>query len=94
MRVYAAHPGKLDALNARFRDHTCGLFKKHGMTNGGYFMPVENAERKLVYFLSYADRAARDASWKAFMADPDWKSAAAASEKDGPLVAKVESQIL
>lgn len=94
LRIYAAHPGKLDALNARFRDHTCALFKKHGMTNGGYFMPVENAERKLVYFLSYADRAARDASWKAFMADPDWKKAAAASEKDGPLVAKVESQIL
>src|SRR4051812_45802520 len=33
MRTYYAAPGKLDALNARFRDHTTKLFEKHGMTN-------------------------------------------------------------
>ena len=53
-----------------------------------------NKEDKLVYFLSYPDKAARDASWKAFMADPDWKAALKASEKDGKLVAKVESKFL
>ena len=36
LRTYYAAPGKLDALNARFRDHTCKLFEKHGMTNVGY----------------------------------------------------------
>src|SRR6185437_10637423 len=40
MRVYTANPGKLDALNARFRDHTVQLFKKHGITNVGYFVPT------------------------------------------------------
>ena len=65
MRVYFAPEGKLDALNARFRDHTLKLFTKHGMTNLGYFVPVgENPERKLVYFLAYPDKAARDAAWK------------------------------
>src|SRR5690242_4596541 len=33
MRVYYAAPGKLDALHARFRDHTMKLFEKHGLTN-------------------------------------------------------------
>jgi hypothetical protein len=33
LRTYYAAPGKLEALNARFRDHTCALFKKHGMEN-------------------------------------------------------------
>ena len=94
MRIYYAAEGKLDALHSRFRDHTCALFTKHGMTNVGYWTPVENPERKLVYVLSYPNRAARDASWKAFMADPDWKQAAVASEKDGRLVAKVESTFL
>lgn len=94
LRIYYAHQGKLDALNARFRDHTLGLFRKHGMTNGGYFLPKENADRRLVYFLSYPDRKARDASWKAFLADPDWRAAAAASERDGPLVAKVDALFL
>jgi hypothetical protein len=36
MRTYIANPGKLDALNARFRDHTCKLFAKHGMECIGF----------------------------------------------------------
>ena len=89
MRVYWAAPGKLDALHARFRDHTTKLFARHGMTNVGYFVPVgDNPERKLVYVLSYPDRKVRDASWAAFVNDPEWKAAHAASEKDGKLVEK------
>lgn len=95
MRVYWAAPGKLDALHARFRDHTTKLFAKHGMTNVGYFVPVgDNPERKLVYFLAYPDRKARDASWAAFVDDPEWKAAHAASEKDGKLVEKATETFL
>lgn len=90
MRTYYAAPGKLDALNSRFRDHTVGLFTKHGMTNIGYWTPIENTENKLIYVLAYPDKAARDASWKEFGADPDWQSAQKASEENGKLVAKVE----
>jgi len=95
MRVYWAAPGKLDALHARFRDHTTKLFAKHGMTNVGYFVPVgDNPERKLVYFLAYPDQKARDASWAAFVNDPEWKAAHAASEKDGKLVEKATETFL
>ncbi|MFM8890955.1 MAG: NIPSNAP family protein [Planctomycetia bacterium] len=95
MRVYYSPEGKLDRLHARFRDHTMKLFAKHGMTNVGYFTPQgDNPERKLVYFLAYPDRAARDASWKAFLADPDWRAVHAASEKEGTLVAKIVEQFL
>jgi len=88
MRVYYAAPGKLDALNARFRDHTVKLFEKHGITNLGYFVPVDNKENKLVYFVSYPSMDARAKSFKAFGADPEWKKAAAESEKGGPLLIK------
>ena len=94
MRIYYAAPGKLDALNARFREHTCKLFEKHGMVNIGYWLPMTNTENKLVYLLAYPDREAREKSWKAFSADPDWQSAYKASEKDGKLVAKAESIFL
>lgn len=94
LRVYYAAEGKLDALNARFRDHTCALFTKHGMTNIGYWMPLENPQRKLYYILSFPDRKARDASFKAFGADPEWKKAFAESEKEGRLVTKMESTFL
>ena len=94
MRTYYAAPGKLDALHSRFRDHTVGLFAKHGMTNVGYWTPIENPESKLVYVLAYPDKAAREASWKNFMADPDWQKAQKASEVDGKLVAKVEQSFM
>lgn len=94
MRVYYAAEGKLDALNARFRDHTLKLFEKHGMTNIGYWTPIENPERKLVYVLAFPDRAAREASFKAFGADPEWQKVARETEAAGRLVTKIESHFL
>lgn len=94
LRTYHAAEGKLDALEARFRDHTVALFEKHGMTNVAYWTPIENSGQTLFYLLAYPDRAAREASWKAFLADPVWQAAKAESEKEGKLVAKVESLFL
>ncbi|MEO6034503.1 MAG: NIPSNAP family protein [Verrucomicrobiota bacterium] len=94
MRTYYAPPGKLDDLHARFRDHTMGLFKKHGIENIGYFVPIDNTNNTLIYLLAYPSREARETSWKAFGADPDWKAAAKASEANGKLVAKVDQIFL
>lgn len=94
LRVYHAAEGKLDALNARFRDHTLKIFEKHSMTSIGYWMPLDNPDHLLYYMLAFPSRDAAKASWKAFRDDPDWKAAAAASEKDGKLVTKVESTFI
>ena len=94
MRVYYSPPGKLEDLHARFRNHTLKLFEKHGMTNVGYWVPVDNKENKLIYILSYPSREARETSWKAFMADPDWQKAWKESEKNGTLVVRFESLFL
>jgi hypothetical protein len=93
LRTYYAAAGKLDALNARFRDHTNKLFKKHGMEIIGFWEQTEPkvADEKLIYILAYPSKDAADKSWKAFRDDPDWKKAREASEKDGVLVKKVES---
>jgi hypothetical protein len=93
LRTYYAHPGKMPALHARFRDHTNKLFAKHGMTIIGFWSPLDSkqAEEKLIYILAYPSKEAADRSWKAFREDKEWLAAKAASEKDGPLVAKVES---
>ncbi|MCX7872525.1 MAG: NIPSNAP family protein [Verrucomicrobiae bacterium] len=94
MRVYYAAQDKLDALHARFRNHTCKLFEKHGMVNIGYWTPLENPDHKLIYILAYPNREAREKSWKAFMSDPEWQTAFKESEKQGRLVEKVESYFL
>ena len=61
----------IDLLHSRFRDHTNALFKKHGMTIVGFWQPVAKPDQ-LIYILAYKDAAARDASWAAFQADPEW----------------------
>jgi hypothetical protein len=96
MRTYTAPEGKLDALNARFRQHTNRLFVKHGMALVGYWTPAEDPEagNTLIYILAYPSREAREESWAAFRNDPEWHAARDASEKDGKLVLKVESKFL
>ena len=97
LRTYTASPGKLDALNARFRDHTIALFKKHGMEVVAFWEPLDKeagAGEKLIYMLAHPSRAAADASWKAFRDDPEWIKVKADSEKGGPLTTKIESVFL
>jgi hypothetical protein len=96
LRIYHAAEGKMKALHARFRDHTCSLFKKHGMTITAFWSPIDatEAEKKLYYVLAYPSKEAADKSWKAFREDPDWIKAKDESEKDGKLVDKVESVYL
>lgn len=94
LRIYTANEGKLEALNTRFRDHTCKLFEKHGLTNMGYWVPADKSDNRLFYVISSPNRAAHGKSWKAFLNDPDWKKAFANSTKDGRLVAKIESTFM
>lgn len=94
LRIYTAAEGKWDKLLNRFKEHTVQLFEKHGMTNVGYWQPLEGDEPKLYYILSYKDADARAKAWKDFLTDPDWKAAYKASEADGKLTSKIESQIL
>ena len=52
------------------------------------------SKNTLVYVISHKNRKAAAASWKAFIADPEWTAAYKNSIKDGKLVTKVTSQFL
>ena len=93
IRTYTAAEGKLDALHARFRDHTLALFEKHGMTSVGYFKPQDAPLKPntLIYILAHSSREAAAKNWEAFKNDPEWQKVKAASETQGPLTSKIES---
>jgi hypothetical protein len=93
LRVYHANEGKLDALVARFRDHTDAIFKRHGMISLAYWLPTDEPlkGRTLIYILKHPSRAAATANWKAFHDDPEWVKVSTASEVNGKLVEKVDS---
>lgn len=95
LRTYTTNDGKLDNLNARFRDHTVALFKKHGMESVGYWMPTDEPTSKntLIYVIKHASRDAAKASWKAFLADPEWQKVAKESQVDGQILAKAPDAV-
>lgn len=90
MRTYITHDGKLDDLQARFRNHTTKFFEKHGMTNVGYWVPRDQPNT-LVYILAYPSKDAATKAWDGFRKDEGWLATRTASEANGPIVAKVIS---
>src|ERR1035438_3263351 len=92
-RRYTAAPGKLEELQARFRNHTDAIFKKHNMKSVGYFAPAEEpfAKNTFLYILEFPSRDAAKTDWDAFRADPEWQKVQKESEVNGKLVDNVES---
>ena len=89
LRVYKTNEGKLPNLDARFRDHTIGIFDNHGMTSVAYWHPVDapDSSDTLIYILRHDSREAAGASWKAFIEDPAWAKVAKESQVDGQILA-------
>ncbi|HCQ38241.1 MAG TPA: NIPSNAP family protein [Verrucomicrobiales bacterium] len=91
LRTYTTHDGKRANINKRFRDHTCALFTKHGISNLLYCDLMEDqqsANVTLTYLIAHKDENARAASWEAFRKDPAWQAARKASQVDGPILLK------
>lgn len=99
LRTYYCHPGKLNDLHARFRNHTTKLFEKHGMKNVGYWQPTDAASKPgqpdksntLIYVIRHKSREAAQKSWDAFRKDPEWIKVRDASEKNGKIVDHVDA---
>jgi len=87
LRTYTAAEGKLEALEARFKNHTLKLFEKHGMKNVIYWNPTnaETSKNTLVYLLWHKSEEAAKKSFDSFRKDPEWVDAKRESEKDGSL---------
>ena len=96
LRTYTAPEGKLEELHARFRDHTMRIFKNHHIPSVAYFRPEDSPlkENTLIYLISHPSREAAKENWAAFGKDPEWQKVANESQKNGKIVAKVESVFL
>ncbi len=90
MRMYYAAPGKMDALLARFADHTEALFARHGIRTIGYWVPRENSKNLLLYIVEHDSLDAAAKNWDAFRADKDWQRIKAETDADVPLAASIE----
>jgi len=69
---------------------------RHGMHPVAFWLPTDEplAGRTFVYVLRHPSRAAADANWAKFKADPDWIALKAETEKDGPFVKQYDITFL
>ena len=96
LREYTVTPGKMAALKQRFVDHAIPGWKRHGIDLVA-FWDVEvgpNSGGMVVYLLQFPDMAARDKAWEGFRNDQVWLTPRAESEKNGPLVSRIDNRIL
>ena len=94
LRIYEAMPGKLPAVNDRFANYTYALQQKHKMDVVAYWTADVGTDNQLIYMLGYPSMGDRERSFASFAADPVWHKALAESERDGPLLKRVNSSFL
>jgi hypothetical protein len=93
LRTYHLLPGRLDAIQSRFRDHTQALFEKQGLSNYPYWITVEKdgSQPKLVYFIGHQSKEEFNAGFGRFVADSEWIKVRDASEVSGKIVEKIDA---
>ena len=92
LRLYHVKEGKMDALKARFGDHTDAIFKRHNMKSIGYWSPEDapDSQNLFIYILEHPSRQEAEKNWAAFQADPEWQKVKKESEANGPLVDHID----
>jgi hypothetical protein len=85
----------MKALVSRFRDHTLSIWKKHGIQQLGFWTTdIGRSSNELTYILVWRSLAEREEKWSAFKDDPTWRKVEQESERDGPIVDTISSQLL
>ena len=92
LRLYHVKEGKMDALKARFADHTDAIFRRHNMKSIGYWSPEDapDSQNLFIYILEHPSRQDAEKNWAAFQADPEWQKVKKESEINGALVGHID----
>ena len=93
LRMYEVIPGRMPAMHARFKNHTVGLFEKHGIKVIGFWEALVGTSNVLNYIIAFENMAHREQAWTAFQNDPEWIKARDESHRDGLIVARVRNEL-
>jgi hypothetical protein len=94
LRVYRCMPGRKSDVLARFRTHTMGFFRKHGIEVVGFWDTLVGELDELVYILRWSSWEEREKRWGAFQADPEWQRAREQSHARGLIVEHIRTSLL
>jgi hypothetical protein len=95
LRIYTTVPGRMAALQARFRDHTLRIWERHGIKTVGFWTTLVGPDNNdLIYMIVWESLAERETKFTAFQSDPEWLAVRAETEKAGPINARIASSFL
>lgn len=96
LRLYHVNEGKMDALKARFGNHTDAIFKRHNIKSIGYWVPEDapSSQNLFVYILEHPSRQDAEKNWAAFHADPEWERVKTESEAHGALTSRIDNYFM
>lgn len=91
LRVYHTLPGKVPALESRFRDTTSKLLARHDLKVVGYWVPegAPDWDNTFIFLVAHANREEAKKNWAAFAADPEFQEVIK-SEQANKTVEKVD----
>jgi hypothetical protein len=90
LRIYYMHPGKMQAIHDRFSNATLQIFAKHELKVIEFWEDMDPAQNRLFYVMEHTDMDARNKNFEKFYKDPEWLQVKQESEKDGPIVERIE----
>jgi NIPSNAP len=92
LRVYHARPGKLPALESRFRDTASKLLAKHDLKAVGYWVAEDApaSDNTFIYILAHPSREEAKKNWEALRGDPAFQEMAKSEQAD-KLAEKVDA---
>ena len=93
LRHYFPVPGKEAAILNRFKNHTFEIFRKKGIKVMNFWIDAKGSG-EIWYVLVWESASSMESTWSNFRSDQEWIDVKEASEKDGPIVQKIESTLL
>jgi hypothetical protein len=95
LRIYHAMPGKMPALEKRFKDLVVGLLEKHGIEALGFWKSdVGPSNQTITWMVAFEDAGDRARKWAALTSDPEWLDGKAKSELNGEILSHWENRLL
>ncbi|TMG52769.1 MAG: NIPSNAP family containing protein [Chloroflexi bacterium] len=95
LRVYEIFDHNKAAFHARFRDHAMRIMKRYGFAFLGMWESQIDDQTEFVYLLEWPDVATKEAAWRAFLADEEWKEIKRLTNaQHGDLVGEIEDRLL
>lgn len=91
LRVYHALPGKLPALESRFREKTSKILARHNLNVVGYWVSDAGSasENEFIWVVAHSSWEEGKKNWDAMGADPEFQEMVKAEQAE-KLVEKVE----